>query len=66
MMLIFALGAVFGGCFGAFTLALLQACSDYNQEKAWRKKNPPPDLSDRQPGRHMTPEDGQHWQTRGR
>lgn len=50
MLLIFALGAVFGAILGAFALALITACMDYVR----RPELPAPD---RQPRRYSTPED---------
>ena len=66
MLLIFALGAVFGALLGMFALALITTGSDYIQ-----RDNPDPchrnvPAPDRQPGRHSTLEDGRRWQTRGR
>lgn len=39
MMLIFALGAVFGAMLGAFTLALIMACTDYNDAQRQRRRS---------------------------
>lgn len=51
MLLIFALGAVFGAMLGAFSLALIMASSDYNDHKHSAPQPP------RRPRGFRTPED---------
>ena len=46
MMLIFALGAVFGAMLGAFSLALITACTDYTDAQRRRRELPVPEIRD--------------------